>query len=580
MIIDNKLYSILYKYDVLVEPKKSIPQIMDSIKQRIQPEFKVGIYGVGEEADTLLNLFYEYGITIDVCFDAKKKEYANSKLVKNKTVFKPSEIIHKNVDVIIIGSYKFANEIKMNIFDLGYEGIVINAYEELKEHVDNEYCDYEILFRHRKKYSISKDEDDLEILIKDSLLLKDFVYAVKYIDFYIQKKCKNYSKYISLKQELQELLYEIKARIFSRNSNDIVINWVDALSYYDLESIDFLKKFKEESIFFTNAYTSIPWTTETMKTIMFADYTIEGKLYDKEIIKTDEAIFLKLLKTRGYRFVYSGLPRLSRLFDDETICPIDLYESKWAGSLNKQWNALAYLYEMEDPVCVIIHNLRETHEPFISGIADTCKWFGSTKEDWKNEEMLRQVQAANDYISEQLLFYNSFLSENTIQIYMSDHGRIANSPMDEKKIHTIMMIRHNKIPRHAVTEMFSIIDMAPLLRMLIEGRFNREEIAREYVIIENIDPYSNILVEDILSGRLPREELCQCRGIVTKDDKYFRFADGNEYFFVKDDMENHANNSLFYNRIEYLKKQCGQAFVDIYRCEKFKYARQLYEGRY
>lgn len=167
---------------------------------------------------------------------------------------------------------------------------------------------------------------------------------------------------------------------------------------------------------------------------------------------------------------------------------------------------------------------------------------------------------------------------------MSDHGRVGNLPMDEQKIHTILTINGSDIEKEEVEEIFSLIKFPDLVETIINGEYNWGELTDHYAIIENFDAYGEQLVNKTLAGIFPKKEMLQCRGVITKKDKYFLYAYGEEYYFTNPASEkNEIDNPLHVQRIEQLRKLCGNEFIDIYQYEKFKHSRLLYsecENRY
>ena len=245
--------------------------------------------------------------------------------------------------------------------------------------------------------------------------------------------------------------------------------------------------------------------------------------------------------------------------------------------MQKQWDALAILCEIDSPVCVLIHTLKETHEPFICGECDTLKYFGSTEKDWSQEECREQAKISGKYINTQLEFYEKFYPEDAIDIYMSDHGRIGNNPMNERKIHTMLMICGKGLKPVSVNGIFSLVQFPDLIRMLIEKDFDWSVLEKEYTIIENLDAYGELIVRDTLAGKLKREEMCQCRGIITKNDAYYIYVFGKEYYFEKTEPnDNKLDRIECSDRINVLRELCGSQFIDIYEYDKFKLSRLLY----
>lgn len=579
MDINTEFDQLLIKYGFIGnrnfgEVEQWLNKLLGNTDDRI-----IGLYGAGIEAIPILKVIENYlkNIQIDYCFDKKKKNFDYKSIIKNQDVYLPELITEKGITHLFIASKSYGKEMRKQLEAIGYQGVVIDMYDEFADYIADHFVDYKVVFEDKEAFMKDENQVTLKRLIKDYLVLKDFNSAFYYMDMYVKCAYADENSLFSLKMELNELLNRIKKKVNCREYTDIIINWVDALSFYDIEKIPFLNKIRDESVEFENAYTVIPWTTETTKTIMFGEYPIEGKLYNKNVIATNEAPFLKHLKEKGYQFVYCGIPKMSRFYDKEVICPIGLYDSKWASSIPLQWNAIAQLCKLDKPICVIIHNLRETHEPFVSGRGETCNWYGSTSKDWAKETMRKQSYIADNYISEQLEFYYKYYGKKSVKIYMSDHGRVDNSPLIDSKIHTMLFINGKELKAEKVQQLFSLVDFHKLTKQLLDKDFDWYKLGREYVRIENLDAYSSELVEDVLSGRLPRIEMCQCRGIVTEHDRYFVYYQGEEYYFTaKGNQNNLIQCQEKKERIEQLKRICGTEFVDIYQEEKFKYARVLY----
>ena len=126
--------------------------------------------------------------------------------------------------------------------------------------------------------------------------------------------------------------------------------------------------------------------------------------------------------------------------------------------------------------------------------------------------------------------------------------------------------------------LFSLVQFPHLVKKLICGEKDLSTITDEYVLIENYDAYDERVVCDTLSGRVKKEEMYQCRGIVTKTDSYYKYAFGKEYYFQKKEpSENQIDNTEYVNRISELRRLCGNRFIDIFKYDKFKYSRLLYK---
>lgn len=583
MDINEKFEEILLNNKVIKQSfySKAV-EVVQNLEKSSESGKRIGIYGVGIEAEGLLHFISKYSdhLKIDICFDKTVRNYEYKDIIYDSDVYPIEQIKNMDMDIVIIGSYAYRDGFIKRLLALEYEGQIIDLFDCMSEYIEEHFTDYQKAYKARQAY-IRADESNkgrtLQNLIKEYLLLKDFKYSFYYIDIYIENRYSGYERYIKLKEDINLLLNEIKKYMAERNDKDIIINWVDALSYYDVPKFPFLEKKSCEGVCFQNAYTVMPWTTETTKTILFGEYPIEGKLFLKNNLTVENVKLLKLLKEQGYKFVYCGMPKFAKLFDETVIAPVCYFENKYCGSMQRQWDALAVICESNDPVCALIHTLRETHQPFICGECDTLNRYGSAVKDWEQEECRHQAESSGGYINKQLEFYETFYPTNAIEIYMSDHGRVGSDPMDERKIHTLLIVSGKKIEPITVNGMFSLIRFPDLINMLIEEDYSWNRLESEYIIIENLDIYNGVAIKEMLSGKFKREEMCQCRGIVTKKDAYYKYAFGKEYYFIKEEPEDNKIEKVeFQDHINELRELCGNQFVDIYAYDKFKLSRLLY----
>ena len=584
MNINRKLDEILLNYDMLREVScDKATSAIRNLEESFLSGHKIGIYGVGIEAEGLLYFISSNTkcLKIDCCFDKTIRNYQYKDFILNTEVYPIEQIPEMAVDYLILGSCEYRKAFFENLNILGYQGEVVDLFGFMEDYMADHFTDYKKVYETRQAYlnaDCTEKSRLLPKLIKNYILLKDFTNAFRYIDMYVAGRYPDSRRYETLKKDLQLLLQDVKDYIKRRRKKDIIINWVDALSYYDIHKFPFLKRKTEEGICFENAYTVMPWTTETTKIILSGEYPIEGRLFLRGNLSEENMKLLRLLKNNGYEFRYCGMPRFAKLFEDPDIAYVHCFENKFSGSMQKQWDALDILCKTEEPVCILIHTLRETHEPFICGDGDTLQWFGSSKADWQQENCKRQAEHSGQYIDRQLEFYEKFYGENAVKIYMSDHGRVGNSPMDDNKIHIMFAISGKNVPPMTIKSMFSLVKFPDVIKKIILNEKDWESLTDEYVRIENLDAYNELVVQKTLAGELSREEMYQCRGVVTASEKYFLYAYGKEYYFIDDMLyEKKPDDSLYEERIPKLKKICGETFIDIFKYEKFRYSRELYK---
>ncbi len=583
--INAELEKILIKYNIIqnINLDKAIDFIRNFQSQLTSKDI-VGIYGAGVDANTLLFFITKVvkDFRIDYCFDKNVKKYTFKNVIKNSTVFSISDIQNVPVDYMIIGSYLCRDELKKTLQELNYRGTIIDFFEPIDSYIHERTTNYKIIYDVKKKYGNSQGDERralLKVLIKEYLLIRDFKSAFKYINLYINSDYNDVRIYINLLNELQNLFIKIKGQINSRKYNDIIINWLDALPYIHLQDFPFLQEKAENGINFENAYTVNPWTTETMKTLLYGEYSIKDKLFLKDEFVTEETKLLKFLNSKGYTFAYLGMNKYAKLYDDKTITAPELNFYKEASGITRQWDALNLLCREERPLALIIHTVYETHEPYICGEIEPYQRFSCAEEDWEKEECRNQANVSGRYIDEQLSFYSEFYGKNATKIYMSDHGRITNSIMRESRVHTIFIIDYPKVESETIKGLFSLIDFDKVIEFCINGNRNFQELIRDCVIVEALDYYNPELIKLVLNdSKYNKLEALQRRGVITLKDRYCRFANGKECYFVSsDDKTNRINEKAYASRIKELKNLCGDEFIDINQYDKFECSKLLYE---
>lgn len=558
---------------------------MRNLRERSLSGSTIGIYGAGGNTDNLL-LFMEKAVgdfCIDYCFDKKVKSYSYKNFIKNTNVLSINDLQKKNVDFMILGSRTFRKEMKETLESMGYRGTIVDFYDLMEDYLGEHISNYKIIYNKRKKYECSVGEERIKALrelIREYLIIRDFNSAFQYIDKYIENQYEDFERYQKLKKELSDLFVLIKRYLEKRNCNDIVINWIDALSYIHLRQFPFLQEKARQGINFEKAYSVNPWTRETMKTIFWGEYSIEGKLFQKDKFGTNETKLLKMLKRQGYRFSYLGLGKYKKLLDEEAILSPELnFEREHNdSSIPRQWDALCLLCKEEGPLCLLIDTLWETHEPFVCGEIEPYQEFTCSEKDWEKEECRAQAEVSSRYVDKQFAFYDNLLGSHITKIYISVHGRISDSIMKESRIHTVLIIDAPEQKQKAVKGIVSLVDFWKIVEKCITGDMDFQEIEREYTFVESFDYYNYSSIRAVLDdSKYNIFEYLQRRGVITLEDRFCRFAYGKESYFTDgDDKTDRINEEKYTARIAELRELCGTEFIDIFQYDKFKYSRLLY----
>lgn len=583
MIEKYKLYGEIDYLDY----KKVVFLIKEFLCQ-IPKESKIAIRGGGEHTKYLLEILEELkyidNITCIIDKELKQMDGTEYKCISVDDIYK------YNIDVIIISSYQYRKEMTMELYNLDkvYEIIDIYDYLYLNNiniqgpfylYSNDRINRYDEIFLYRKKYLKEKNlklkEFYLKNLIFNYLSIRDFVYSIKYINEYIENKYKKYEVYKKFLNELNLLLNDIKVKLSGRHCKDIILNWVDNLCYEELDQMNYLYKISKESMFFENAFTFTPWTTDTVKVMMTNKKTIDNHLFEIGKIDSNNSCVLKFFKENNYTFKYIG-PFKDKIFDtnfsDNNTCYYATYNN---------WLALRNLILIDKPCFFIIHTLYETHEPFVSG-EDTLlnlKYYKSPIEMIDLKNFRKQKIKSAMYIDKQIEWLDNILNDKCIRIYMSDHG--CEKLYKDRRIHTILFIKGKDIINITCKKMFSYLNFNQLFIYLLEpSNINFEKVFTNFIEFQTLDYYGDYLVDLALKEKgkiFSLSDAISFRGIRTEVDKYILYATGDEFYFVlPDEITNEINNSKYKDRINKLRELTGNYFINICNYNKFKRSREIY----
>lgn len=237
--------------------------------------------------------------------------------------------------------------------------------------------------------------------------MKDFLNASKYISQILELDIEDSIKagYAKSWQEIQDLLNQIREVLKCRKQKDIIMNWMDAVGYEESENMPFLNGCRQRGINFTNAFTAMPFTHETYKTVFkgtlpLSDYYNTEKISDSKLIK--------YIEKNGYQF-----KNVSGYMDwFEAFYESEAWHNSGASCSEILWDMLSCLINMKEPAFILGHLLIEGHLPnlYSDMISDD---FIDGKSRW---------YTARSQMDKQLEYYAGFFSDESIMIYMSDHG--------------------------------------------------------------------------------------------------------------------------------------------------------------
>lgn len=434
----------------------------------------------------------------------------------------------------------------------------------------------------------SEKEKSLEKIIIYLLIMRDFKTAFAWIDEYINKRFRYYERYIDLKFEVIELLKRIKEYQDRNEQKNIIINWVDNISIETLKDYPYIIEEGKRGIFFENTFSSMPWTSWVMKTIFSRKNAISGKLFlTGKIDENNGFPLLGLMKKEGYCFKYAGVRAAKRWFKKAYLLKLEYFDDARV-STRSQWYAVDYMLRHKRKTCFMLHSTQESHYPFVCPNNTKISYLFSDKyADYK------QKKESNQYWNDELQWYGQYYGKNCIKIYMGDHGDrsicengniTTRYDYTEARTHVFAILVGNGISPRVEQRFFTFSRFHELLIYALNPTAkNYANIFVEQIDYEMYDKYKlDVEMQNYmhnLTTKFSVESWMQCRGVRTFADKYIRFIDGTElYFVLPDETKNEINNPEYQQRIRSLQKYViSKGYIDIRDYDFFKDVRILYE---
>lgn len=381
----------------------------------------------------------------------------------------------------------------------------------------------------------------------------------------------------NLLNDIGIVLADLKKQIQNRKEKAVIWNWVDAVSYYKIKDMTWLNEQRMNSINFNNCFTMLPYTTWTMRTIFSGKRPIADRIFTFGKIEdnSEQYPYYKKLVDEGYDI--NILSRL-RIWGEECRCPDiekDNLHADCYYSSEKQWEALMLLANKKKPF-ILVHNLFETHDPYINPFLERIEspeYITDLK--WPEE----QKKLSRQYLDKELKWYSEYYGDATV-VYMSDHGdhSAVKNHYDEERIHTFYFIKGKGITPVSYDGLFSVKNQIPALIAALKGK-SVEDFFTDIVYVENYDSYSMGQVNDMLDGIEHRSKGEYMQFIVVRSDhdKYIRFADGEElYYLLSDDSKDLADDEKYQVQISKYRNLIVDNFINPNEYEFFKESRRLY----
>lgn len=376
--------------------------------------------------------------------------------------------------------------------------------------------------------------------------------------------------YDDLKKEIVALLDGLNERINQRSKRAAVFNWVDNVAYGKLGDMPWLNSRKEQWINFSNVHSSACWTEMEMKVLLSGEHPIKDKLFLKKDADTDCYKVLEQIEKYGYKFIYIGENSTGcNIFPDKNLSFSKIREDDYTDS-QVQWEAICYLAEEDVPLFMLIHNNWQTHSPYFSmtySSPEHRNYLFATEE---------QKKASREYSDTILKFYETFYGTAS-RYYFSDHGDLALKEADyvDLQSHIIFIAHVNKGSEFCEeTGLLSTAELGEVILRLENGE-GYEDCFMNTITVDSYDIYGG-RVDYVKSHGLKKELWMQCEAVRGADDVLVRYADGEQKYFLIQNLEQDLHDDEKYqNRICEMEKAFSE-FIDISCFEYFNKSVELY----
>lgn len=561
-----------------------INSVIWSVIENLNKSDKVIIRGAGVHTEQLFNIIKQKYTLGEIPIIAIVDNGLNGDCLDGIPVITSEKAELLQYNTVIISSFSHIEEMKKDYNLVNIK--VLDIYEELnKEGIKltapfyyYKQKNYEISLYYISQYKKNSSKENLEYVIDALLELKDFKSVFKCIDYYIELGYDNENIYINIKNELKKLLQEFTIMMDGRTGKDIIMFWIDAVPYSQVEWLQYVYSQKDESCFFENVYTVTPYTRPTMHTLLQGYSIIDD--YDAcaaEIDKTN-SIVIQDIESAGYDYLYVGYNGTGNISEEYMInenCLNHEY-AKMVSACSIYWEMLCYLSVATKPVFYMVHSAVETHEPYIALNLDDLRSYQISKilETGQNKMTYK-------YLDGQVEFYSGLLGNNNIKIYMSDHGNIIDWnkwKFAEQRIKTFFMVKGKNIRKQNIQKILSYKNFKYIVKWLLfsdEAYLNQALSGEAY--IQEVDTYDvHAIANYIKKGK--KKSGMAFRGVVTYKDKFFRIGNGEEFYFkLKGEMEEEEISNPGIVRLNELREKAGYKFIDINKYKQFYSSKKLYE---
>lgn len=593
--LNQQLEDLMQQYNVNKSGEEYYDIILREIYNILEENCKnklISIRGCGVHTGELLDIM-NFPCEIEAIYD--QRLVAEGKYGRNDKIYRvlPAEkIVDASAEVIVISSFRHRKIMKEEIDKMCFGIPTIDIYEELslrginlqEAFYYNAQHSYENILFSLKKYKSVEEEStkgkSLQNLIYYSLKIRDFINTFFYLDTYIERGYQNSAQYRGFRKDLKSFLKTIQKRIQRRKERDVIIVWNDQVGHEDLELFPYMRQTAEEGVDFCNAFTPVPFTYASFWGMFEKQYSIDDKIYFAKHNKIGaQNAILSMLREKGYIFRYIGDGPTAECFEQEYGKGYPSYDS----SCVRCFDMLEELVNTDTKMCIMLHALVETHNPYLSAELEDSKWFEWPYTDVDIEAVKKQIQCSAQYWDRQLEFYMRFMNERSTKIFMSDHGKryLAEPIYQDLANHILFIIQDKRLTERQEERLFTLTRLKEVLDYLTDETLNDEKyenLFSDAIKMQEVGIFNETAIRYYL-GQKKYESFAPYRAARGEIDKYVLLSNGKElYFRLPDEENNKIDHPAYQDRIDQLRKTAGSEFVNRDKFEtELKRFRKQYE---
>lgn len=589
--INDELDAILKKHDLLniVYLKDRLENAIRSIVSEYTEKYgrRIIVRGLKPEDENypILEILSDYG---DIVAVEDKNPFADMIHLGNGKCIEMFDSEHApqiEFDLYIINSLFSGRNICYDLISSGAKYCIVDLYTEMRvrygiaaEIPFEQYTD-QIDYSHHKTHEayerFQEERNDLRLdaLLSACLVNRDFVTFYEVIKEADDLITGNH-KFSALINDIGHLLDEVKSRIADRKENpvqDIVLYWIDQVAFDELVNFPKLQNIISDGLFFEKAYALAPYTKMMGTCLLYRDELQELNTTNVSAIFlkgniTDSKLYNEILNN-GYAFFLTGLIKLVCMPSKEK----EFIPLMTASSVH-YWNMINHIINSDKPVFGIIHSMAETHEPWM---APKCDEANPSFEFFGSYDMSKdKIKTAASYYDNVIDFFTNILTGNTINIYMSDHGKWEDINLrryEDHALHTVLGITNMGIKGN-VSRIFSYKYLFELICWIMKNAtpnarkhfFGDMDIRSESfkagiknrVFNERNNKTADCTNEETIFSDINSGFL----GIKTDSDTYICLNNGREIYYLNSDIEkiNRIMEVKYSSRIELLREKINQ----------------------